>query len=630
MPYSGIPKGSETESKVERCVKTVMAKNPSFSKSKAIAICRASIEKREKDCDCMVKNKTKRSRRNRRLRRKQEAREKAMGKQVKEQEETEEEYEDETIAKITGSVAMKVADSLYDEGDEENLKDIAGTAVELLDELGIEHDPEVLAEAIAEEIMDIEEDLEDLEDAEDLLDDAKELVEELTKTGDAMQVKSITINYVDTPGEDGDGTGSFDFDLAKIEALSELAGKPNLIFESVKAKLTSASRNNLPDSAFACIKDGERHLPIHDKAHVRNALARIPQMLKRGGKSAEIARCGMEKVKAAAKKMGIGQPSKEYGNSIVVEKDANDDYRWVGWVSSNFIDRDNEIITEAAHKEYVDFLDKNPQLAPVFMSWHTKGTAREHPVDFWAYENGFLIMSGKLTEKEAEGLLAAQKETKIGMSHGFFAFRHENSKQIDFYRTFEVSDLPLEKASNPWTDLEMVAKEALMEKQDYLAKLLGDEEKAKAIIQATEQKQQELKDAGVQSKETEQETPPTEEAKAAPKVSTDLEEILKAVGEHFDMENLSKVIGEILEENQKIPLLEAALKHATAEVDQKVADLIKPPAAARFNWSRPTEVNKELDLKNEEDAELKKSVAGLPENWLANAFGAQPIQEIEQ
>ncbi len=44
------------------------------------------------------------------------------------------------------------------------------------------------------------------------------------------------------------------------------------------AKLSDKERDALPDDAFAYIdKEGERHLPIHDAAHVRNALARLEQ-----------------------------------------------------------------------------------------------------------------------------------------------------------------------------------------------------------------------------------------------------------------------------------------------------------------------------------------------------------------
>ena len=44
------------------------------------------------------------------------------------------------------------------------------------------------------------------------------------------------------------------------------------------AELTTAKRDRLRDSSFAYIdKDGERHLPINDEAHVRNAIARFDQ-----------------------------------------------------------------------------------------------------------------------------------------------------------------------------------------------------------------------------------------------------------------------------------------------------------------------------------------------------------------
>lgn len=44
------------------------------------------------------------------------------------------------------------------------------------------------------------------------------------------------------------------------------------------SELTTAQRERLRDSAFAYVdRAGERHLPIHDAAHVRNAIARFGQ-----------------------------------------------------------------------------------------------------------------------------------------------------------------------------------------------------------------------------------------------------------------------------------------------------------------------------------------------------------------
>ncbi|MEA2632136.1 MAG: hypothetical protein QOE66_2355 [Chloroflexota bacterium] len=44
------------------------------------------------------------------------------------------------------------------------------------------------------------------------------------------------------------------------------------------ADLDAEARDRLRDSSFAYIdSEGERHLPIHDAAHVRNAVARFDQ-----------------------------------------------------------------------------------------------------------------------------------------------------------------------------------------------------------------------------------------------------------------------------------------------------------------------------------------------------------------
>lgn len=44
------------------------------------------------------------------------------------------------------------------------------------------------------------------------------------------------------------------------------------------AQLSTDARDRLRDSSFAYIdKEGERHLPIHDPDHVRNAISRFDQ-----------------------------------------------------------------------------------------------------------------------------------------------------------------------------------------------------------------------------------------------------------------------------------------------------------------------------------------------------------------
>lgn len=68
-------------------------------------------------------------------------------------------------------------------------------------------------------------------------------------------------------------------------------------------KLDASKRTRLPDSAFAYIdSSGKRRLPIHDEAHVRNALARFNQVKFEDDAARERAR---KRLLRAAKKHGI-------------------------------------------------------------------------------------------------------------------------------------------------------------------------------------------------------------------------------------------------------------------------------------------------------------------------------------
>jgi HK97 family phage prohead protease len=83
---------------------------------------------------------------------------------------------------------------------------------------------------------------------------------------------------------------------------------------SAKAAMSSASINDLPDSAFAYIQPGGkvvdgkteprslRHFPIHDKPHADNAAARIAQ-------GAQFGKEALPKVRAAQKKFGSDMSS---------------------------------------------------------------------------------------------------------------------------------------------------------------------------------------------------------------------------------------------------------------------------------------------------------------------------------
>jgi len=69
------------------------------------------------------------------------------------------------------------------------------------------------------------------------------------------------------------------------------------------AQLSQQQRDKLPASAFAYVdKAGERHLPINDEQHIRNAIARFDQTDFETAAAKERAR---RKIVAAAKRHDI-------------------------------------------------------------------------------------------------------------------------------------------------------------------------------------------------------------------------------------------------------------------------------------------------------------------------------------
>jgi hypothetical protein len=418
-----------------------------------------------------------------------------------------------------------------------------------------------------------------------------------------------------------------------------------------KAKMAAEARGNLPDSAFAHIESGGekdstgktkplalRHFPIHDETHVRSALAQAAQSLQKGGKSAEVARLAMPKISTAAKEMGIGMPSEENDNGLLVQKDNNGDWRWIGWVSNNFKDREGDIITEKAHQEFVQYLDDNPNDAPRFWSWHTKETERKHRADWWDYRNGFLLMSGKLTEKEAQGLLRVAAKQQLGMSHGFVALRDPQGQHlIKFYRSYEASDLPLKSAANAFTDVNALLKQEVKpmskDKAAYLTEVLGEEQAAR-ILKDAEDAQKLLDGAGVESKENEEEKEgsddggspkETVEVKESPALDKLVELITEKVAKSLDLDALETWVETTSKSLELLPAIAKALDNMQKDSDEQLAEIIEAPVTkARRAWSVRESESKDNIV--EDDDPLKETTKESGDNWLSNLAGAPALE----
>jgi len=433
-------------------------------------------------------------------------------------------------------------------------------------------------------------------------------------------------------------------DLDALELQATLArDKRNLSFSErvkdmvSKAVLTASAENKLSDDDFALVetKDGKkvRKYPIHDKAHVRNALARAAQMIKAGGEAEADAKTALPKIRAAAKTMGIDVSIDKDANAIQIEKDANGDWRMVNLVSNKWLDRDDEIICEDAHKEYAEWVNSSPEFMPASMSWHIPETVRENCVDFVDYIDGFLITSVKLTEKEAQSLLEVSKNVDLGMSHGSFVLERDpnDSRIITKYRMYEVSDLPLKNAANPFTDLETISKEVGMDKLEYLSKIMG-KEKAEAYFEKIGLKKQALEDAQIESKEVTEEVVETEPvAELEEKKVNEPGDVVAEVLKQLDIDGLNEFVTKAQEAMEKIPVLEELVKELSTNQEDKLAEMINPPISKKMAWSRPSE-SKENILKEgvKKDEKLKEQVPGIPEEmWLSQATGTVPIKVEE-
>lgn len=396
-----------------------------------------------------------------------------------------------------------------------------------------------------------------------------------------------------------------DMELLELKAIVARDSRHTSVIE--KAKDFIASNFSTPDPATKTyirkwLKDT---IAILEKAENITTRESVPELLK------------------AAKDAGIG-----VSDSIMIEKDATGSWRAVLWPSNNFEDRDKETLTEKSHLEFVEWINKNMDCSPAFATWHKPGTRRENYMDFVAYEKGFLLMSTPLTEKEAVLLLKMQIQTDIGLSIGGIALERdkEDSNIITKYRIFEVSDLPIERAANPFTNIELISKEAQMDIEKYLSDMLGDSDRAKKILGKMELSQKNLREAGVKEKEV-ADSPEAPVTKNAPAQPVDLKELVEKMSTELGMKELSDTIAVLMETAEKVPVLEGLVKELAASKDDALAEMISPKIEKSLSWMkvRPTQKSDNvLDPAKEEDEKLQKSVPEL--GWLSEATGTQPVQ----
>jgi hypothetical protein len=259
-----------------------------------------------------------------------------------------------------------------------------------------------------------------------------------------------------------------------------------------KAVWSTKFVNDLPDSSFFHVlpggkKDGEgktvprsnRMFPYKDKGgkvdlpHLRNAIARIPQsnridaatksrlqtkarnILKKQQKEIDDASLMDRTVKALKSIFGVKEKTEPKPFSLWKEADGT--MRWFAVYSNNYRDDDKppEIISKAAHLDFVRAVDEKEWPMPELRHWHVKGS-RYGMADLIAYDEdtGMSIAAGTI-DKGMEEIAKAIFERGPLVSHGMPTPEIERDGTdktiLTRYRTKEISTLPNEAAANKIT-----------------------------------------------------------------------------------------------------------------------------------------------------------------------------------
>jgi hypothetical protein len=244
--------------------------------------------------------------------------------------------------------------------------------------------------------------------------------------------------------------------------------------------------------------------------------------------------------------------------ALCIVKQADGRMRWYARYSNNFKDRDGEIITEAAHKEFVEWVDRSG-VRPELWVWHTPGT-RFGAADWLDFADGFTHASGLIDDTgEAQAVVESLKNQQLGVSHGMLCSQQGNL--ITKYRSFDIAGKETQMAFTP-------------EKRTFLVSALG-EDRVKALEANTDAAVGALKQLGVEYKSA---------------------EAVEAVAAEEASEGFKTLAGQIDELTSMVKELAAAqvaqaavVKGLQKPIEDQLDDAFLAKVASKMAAARPTE-----------------------------------------
>jgi hypothetical protein len=184
---------------------------------------------------------------------------------------------------------------------------------------------------------------------------------------------------------------------------------------------------------------------------------------------------------------------------------ANGKRYWIARHTGKFKDREDEIIANHAHDEYVTRVQSGAVPLPELWTWHKKGSKHGQADMVWK-SGGFVLALGHF-DNTPEGEKAydfyQKQRGKIKLSHMFNFPKGAKQNNVYYaYNTIEITTLPDGAEAFPYTSFEEIDM-SLTEAQRTFIRELGGDDMVKRVETAdnkalTDTKK--LEDLGVQSK----------------------------------------------------------------------------------------------------------------------------------
>lgn len=150
--------------------------------------------------------------------------------------------------------------------------------------------------------------------------------------------------------------------------------------------------------------------------------------------------------------------------------------KWVSFYTNNFEDKAGEIFTEAAHDQYISWLDQGVIPYPELWYWHLPGT--KHGQAEWIDRVGHvMIAAGSFDDTPMADVFRKEYETHPHNTSHTFGYP-KDARQDGVYHayfTVEISPLPVGKEANWFTPFMEVKAMASEEKKSALVQMFGKE-----------------------------------------------------------------------------------------------------------------------------------------------------------